>query len=252
MIPYLNWSIIYASISLQAGYGLIKMNMGSLQQRREGEEHLYNTIYGVVLLVVFYVIYAKLGTICGAIAASLGIRSISDPVIIFNSLFTSISSTLEGLYLSIIALDAAIVTSPLGVYLSQSTQYFQWMAQLALSNAWLFYVLSRIGEYSPELAGLGFNLVILRQTRTWGGILLAIAITLPISTTLLASWASYISINISFANVARDIEQILTGAYSYGSQLQEFNIASELTLAISGASIYGISKAIDDVGHQLL
>lgn len=170
MIPYLNWSIIYASISLQAGYGLIKMNMGSLQQRREGgEEHLYNTIYGVVLLVVFYVIYAKLGTICGAIAASLGIRSISDPVIIFNSLFTSISSTLEGLYLSIIALDAAIVTSPLGVYLSQSTQYFQWMAQLALSNAWLFYVLSRIGEYSPELAGLGFNLVILRQTRTWGG-----------------------------------------------------------------------------------
>lgn len=82
--------------------------------------------------------------------------------------------------------------------------------------------------------------------------MLAIAITLPISTTLLASWASYISINISFANVARDIEQILTGAYSYGSQLQEFNIASELTLAISGASIYGISKAIDDVGHQLL
>jgi hypothetical protein len=251
--PYINWGIIYLSMAIQVGYGLARMNLGNAQQRREGEEHLYNSVYGAVLLAVFYIIYSKSNTIMAAVGSSIGLQSIAgNPAATFSLMFTSISTTLEGLYLGIIALDAAIVTAPLSVYLSQSTQYFQWMAQLALSNAWLFYVLSKIGNYSPALAGLGFDLIVLRHTRTWGGLLIATAITLPISTTLLASWASSISISMNFTNIAKNVEQILTGAYYYGTELQEFNIASELTLAVSGASIYGISRAIDDAGHQLL
>ena len=121
----------------------------------------------------------------------------------------------------------------------------------------MYYVLSKISVNCIAISGIGFGLLVPRQTRSIGALLTALSIVLPAQVEMIYLWEVnnevHIvlphSINISNAlKIARDIAP---GGYEIAKALQEQNIIMDVASAISGVLIFTITKIIDETGHYL-
>ncbi|NPB01082.1 MAG: hypothetical protein GXO10_06870 [Crenarchaeota archaeon] len=175
----------------------------------------------------------------------------------FLQCFNNVKNMLVILYVVCATLNAVPYTVPVAMYLSQATQYMQWMAHWALINLYMYHVLAEIASYAIAIAGLGMGLIVPRQTRTIGSLLTSLAIVLPAQVELVYLWELTNQIhlmlphNITINNVVTIAKDIALGGYNIGEALQKQNIIMDLTSAIGGAMIYAISKIIDETGHYI-
>ncbi len=267
----MNWEWYIPAIAgiVNVCYGVVMHILGPTSSiRRRGLEHIYDTLIAFIIFSIFLIFFENLQYFIHVLARSLGLdtRYIDGKSTIdvldsaskyFLDSFNNVKNMLTTLYIVCMTLNIVPYTVPAAYYLSQSTQYLQWMAHWALINLYMYYVLSKIGVNCIAISGIGFGLLVPRQTRSIGALLTALSIVLPAQVEMIYLWEVnnevHIvlphSINISNAlKIARDIA---LGGYEIAKALQEQNIIMDIASAISGVLIFTITKIIDETGHYL-
>jgi len=234
--------------------------------RRRGLNYLYDCLVSFIIFSIFVALFFNLQKIINIIASSLGLREASSSSVVevlkeaskyFLQSFDNVKNMLVMLYIVCATLNAVPYTVPVAMYLSQATQYLQWMAHWSLINLYMYHVLAEIALYSVGIAGLGTGLIVPRQTRIIGSLLTSLAIVLPAQVELVYLWELTNQVhmilphNITLANAVEIAKDIALGGYNIGEALQRQNIVIDLASAVGGALIYALSKIIDETGHYI-
>ena len=266
VIDNIEWTVALLGASLNLAYGfLMYMSGPTAVSRAEGLEHVKDTMIAVVIFLVFLSLYNVANVILHYIGILIGVNISPDvsievyvekASIFFENLFNSIKTLLLTLFSVCTVLNIVPYTSPVAVYLSQTTQYLQWMAHWALINSYMLHVLAVVSRYSRLMASIGLCLLIPRQTRHIGSLLTALALVLPCHVTIMYAYASTLHIEIvnthvTVANAVKIAKDIALGGFTLGQELQTFNIMTDLSLALLGAVTYTITKIVDGTGHYL-
>ncbi len=266
-IANIQWAVPLISGSINVAYGTFLYMCGpSPELRRRGLFYLYDCLTSFIIFCIFLLIFLNLQKIINIIASSIGLKTIENSDILtvlqdaskyFLQCFDNVKNMLVILYIVCATLNAVPYTVPVAMYLSQATQYMQWMAHWSLINLYMYHVLAQIASYAIAIAGLGMGLIVPRQTRIIGSLLTALAIVLPAQVELVYLWELTNQIhlmlphNITITNVVTIAKDIALGGYEIGEALQRQNIIMDLASAIGGAMIYAISKIIDETGHYI-
>ncbi len=267
----INWQWYFPVMSgiLNIVYGTLLYNIGPTASiRRRGLEYIYDTVISFIIFSIFLTIFIKLQLFIELISHSLGLKTYNVTSMstidvmdlcakFFIDCFNNVKNLLLSIFLVCMTLNLIPYTVPAALYISQSTQYLQWMAHWALINLYMYYVLSNICKYSIAISGIGFGLIVPRQTRNIGSLLVSMCIVLPSQVELVYLWELNNQIKImlphtiNISNALSVAKDIVLGGYAIAQALQEQNIIMDLASAISGAIIYALTKIIDQVGQYL-
>jgi len=162
-----------------------------------------------------------------------------------------------------IGLSIVPVTSTFGWYLQQSTWYIQTMITYTITNLGFIYVLSLIAEYAWAFTPLAVGLLLIRQTRSIGTFIIALALIALFVAPLLAAYTSIVMShvypqlnflpNTNNTGVATlgNIAGILTGVlwsqgFPAGLALQTYDVTVDVVLAFALAASYGLYRVLDE------
>ncbi len=239
-------------------------------ERQEALLQLQDSAYGVIAFVAVLAYYLNLGEVVNRLCEALGIEAynalnVEDVVrhaaSVYETLWLTIVNNLRVLYSTMIALQMNPITTPLGIYMSHATQYYQWVAHTALHEAWLLATLSKACLYVLTIGGLGAALLTHERLRPIGSALTSLAIVLPTSMTVFSRWVElYVLPQIpvikglelsDIAAIGQALLNAIMGGFEVARVLQEFCVYSALTLALTGALTGGISYLISRVYHSI-
>ena len=265
-------------------YAFIKINIGDVVSRREGYYHLYDTCYGLIIWTVFLCIFMSIGYITYTLGKAFGLNLPSEVktltiqlngntvveyidkhvLNVFNLLWSKLTTILSTLYSTITILNVIPLTTSLGITLSLGTQYPQFWLQFALGETVLLKLIAVVSKYIILFSALGLALCIIPQTRTWGSIIVSMCLVFPITSILMAQYVNQfilpnlpniiqpsLDVERLVSNITNVVSSIIFSAYDIGKIIQEFCIYTAISSSIATASIFGISRVIDRIGHLI-
>ena len=280
MIDYLLNTIGNYQIALAIGvfgtassYYVILHKIGHDPYTRQQALHsLYDLLIGfITFLVITFIVFVNVGNYARFIVNTIYPSNIakylpevsgnslndfqevmSNVANIYYMLWSKTKDSLQSLYYTMVALQIVPVTAPIGIYLMQATQYFQWVSHTALFESYVLYILSQIAKYSILLSSLGAVLLVHDKTRGIGAFTVSMCICLCIGLYVFSSYVNYLINNVVFIEFKpKAVTELMTGAFNLASKLQEFCILSGVALAIIGACVGGLTYALSRVYQTL-
>ncbi|WP_069806906.1 hypothetical protein [Vulcanisaeta thermophila] len=264
-------------------YGIVKYVSGvTPEDRREGLDILMDTAVGTLMYVVMWVVIMKsslLPNLTYSIGSAFNLTNyaplnqtqylssgdtlLSGTAIASKEYFNVVTQVYGNFWGIILALNMVPITSPLAWYLQNATWYWQTTIQWTIINIGFIYALSIIAGLAWALIPAASGLLILRQTRIVGTVILSLIIVSVITAPLLASLAgqalttsgiaSISSVNPAQAaeNPGIFVNSILNGAMQSGLKLQSFDVTVDVVLAFAVAVAMGINRALSEVEHVI-
>lgn len=262
-----------------AGYHVAKYLLAPEPLTRQEAVHgMYSLLMGfVTFLLVTFVVFAQMGKYAMVIARAVygdnqeilsRIPRAGESIADFQSTMTEVSSvyyrlwertrwSLMTLYSTIVGLQMIPITAPLGIYLMQASQYFQWVSNTALFESYTLYVLSNVARISIALSGLGAVLLVSERTRAIGAFIVSTCVCTAVGLYVYSGYASYIYDRapwIDFTSILTNpssAAQLIGGAFDLGKALQEFCVSSAIALASISAAIGGITYMLSRVYQSI-
>jgi len=270
---------------LNIAYGYVLISRGNALMRRVGEVHVFDTLMGFLMYIVAVLMMSNEDRLIGIVLGGLNLKvgyvthsvdelqcsvvypyhcvtvklTTSEPIInpgaaslVFGNMANALIRSMTQLYVAEVTLTLLPFVSPVGYYLNDISRYFTWQAEWALMNTYMLYYLSIISSYASQLAALGASLIPIRQVRWVGGLLFSLGLVTPIYVVAMANWLASqnltASINPSLINDIKGILSLGTNLFNLGGRLEEFNVVTDVSMAIYSSMLYGLSRVLGGLG----
>ena len=263
-------------------YGAIKYAHGPTPEvRREGLDLMLDVLVGAVMFGVFtaLTISSFFPQTVYAIASSItvGNQTLASVMNGTNSpqqllgwsanvsqhWFNKVTQWYGNFWGTTIGLSIVPITSPFGWYLQQSTWYLQNMVTYTIINLGFIYALSLIAQYAWGFLSLAVGMLLIRQTRSIGTFIIALALIALFVAPLLAAYTSIVmshvypqlnfllNTNNTAAATLGNIAGVLTGVlwnqgFPAGLALQTYDVTVDVILAFALAASYGLYRVLDE------
>jgi len=162
-----------------------------------------------------------------------------------------------------IGLSIVPITSPFGWYLQQSTWYIQTMVTYTIINLGFIYALSLIAQYAWGFLSLAVGMLLIRQTRSIGTFIIALALIALFVAPLLAAYTSIVMSHVypqlnflpninntaaaTLGNIAGILRNVLWNqGFPAGLALQTYDVTVDVVLAFALAASYGLYRVLDE------
>jgi hypothetical protein len=172
--------------------------------------------------------------------------------------FNNVTASYGHFWGTTIGLSIIPVTSPFGWYLQQSTWYLQTMITYTIINLGFIYALSLIAEHAWAFMGIATGLLLIRQTRSIGTFIIALALialfVAPLLTaytiTYLGPVVDYLSkaflVKPSLSSVTNFANIFVNQGYQVGLVMQTYDVTVDVVLAFALAASYGLYRVLDE------
>jgi hypothetical protein len=162
-----------------------------------------------------------------------------------------------------IGLSIVPITSPFGWYLQQSTWYIQNMVTYTIVNLGFIYALSLIAEYAWAFISLAVGLLLIRQSRSVGTFIIALALIALFAAPMLAAYTDIVLLHVypqlnflpntnntaaaTLGNIASILRNVLWNqGFPAGLMLQTYDVTVDVVLAFALAASYGLYRVLDE------
>ena len=274
LLPYLGFGVFAIPVLI---YGAVKYAHGPTPEvRREGLDLMLDVLVGAVMFGVLSALVASnfFVNVVHVIASSITVNNqtlagvmpdAGDPQQLLgwsNSIayqyFNNVTAAYGHFWGTTIGLSIIPVTSPFGWYLQQSTWYLQTMITYTIINLGFIYALSLIAEYAWAFMGIATGLLLIRQTRSIGTFIIALAlIALFIAPLLTAYTITYLGpvvdylahaflVKLSLSDVTNFLNTFWNQGYPAGLALQTYDVTVDVVLAFALAASYGLYRVLDE------
>jgi hypothetical protein len=279
LLPYLGFGVFAIPVLI---YGAVKYAHGlTPEMRREGLDLMLDVLVGAVMFGVFTALinsnfFAKaVYTIASSV--SVGNQTLASVMNGTNNpqqllgwsanvsqhWFNKMTQWYGNFWGVTIGLSLVPITSPFGWYLQQSTWYIQTMVTYTITNLGFIYALSLIAQYAWAFTSLAVGLLLIRQTRSIGTFIIALALIALFVAPLLAAYTSIVmshvypqlnflpNTNNTAAATLGNIAGVLTGVlwnqgFPAGLALQTYDVTVDVVLAFALAASYGLYRVLDE------
>jgi hypothetical protein len=274
LLPYLGFGVFAIPVLI---YGVIKYAHGPTPEvRREGLDLMLDVLVGAVMFGVLSALVAS-GFFAKAvhwIASSITVSNqtlagvmpdAGDPQQLLSwsyttayQYFNNVTAAYGHFWGITIGLSIIPVTSPFGWYLQQSTWYLQTMITYTIINLGFIYALSLIAEYAWAFMGIATGLLLIRQTRSIGTFIIALALIALFIAPLLTAYTilylgpvvDYLSkaflVKLSLSDVASFLSTFWSQGFPAGLMLQTYDVTVDVILAFALAASYGLYRVLDE------
>jgi hypothetical protein len=279
LLPYLGFGLFAIPVLI---YGAVKYAHGPTPEvRREGLDLMLDVLVGAVMFGVFtaLTISSFFPQTVYAIASSItvGNQTLASVMNGTNSpqqllgwsanvsqhWFNKVTQWYGNFWGTTIGLSIVPITSPFGWYLQQSTWYLQNMVTYTIINLGFIYALSLIAQYAWGFLSLAVGMLLIRQTRSIGTFIIALALIALFVAPLLAAYTSIVmshvypqlnfllNTNNTAAATLGNIAGVLTGVlwnqgFPAGLALQTYDVTVDVILAFALAASYGLYRVLDE------
>jgi hypothetical protein len=274
LLPYLGFGVFAVPVLV---YGAVKYAHGPTPEvRREGLDLMLDVLVGAVMFGVFTALInsnffpqavqwvASSITVNNQTLASV-MPDAGNPQQLLgwsNSIayqyFNNVTAAYGHFWGTTIGLSIIPVTSPFGWYLQQSTWYLQTMITYTIINLGFIYALSLIAEYAWAFMGIAVGLLLIRQTRSIGTFIIALAlIALFVAPLLTAYTITYLGpvvdylahaflVKPSLSDVTNFLNTFWNQGYQVGLVMQTYDVTVDVVLAFALAASYGLYRVLDE------
>jgi len=280
LLPYLGFGVFAIPVLV---YGAVKYAHGPTPEvRREGLDLMLDVLVGAVMFGVFTaLIHSNFFTQAVQwVASSITVNNqtlagvmpdAGNPQQLLgwsNSIayqyFNNVTAAYGHFWGTTIGLSIIPVTSPFGWYLQQSTWYLQTMITYTIINLGFIYALSLIAEYAWSLMGIATGLLLIRQTRSIGTFIIALAlIALFVAPLLTAYTITYLGpvvdylahaflVKLSLSDVTNFLNTLWNQGYPAGLVMQTYDVTVDVVLAFALAASYGLYRVLDETIVDIL
>jgi hypothetical protein len=274
LLPYLGFGLFAIPVLV---YGAVKYAHGPTPEvRREGLDLMLDVLVGAVMFGVFtaltissffpQTVYTIASSITVGNQTLAGVMPNADNATqllgwsnsIAYQYFSNVTASYGHFWGTTIGLSIIPVTSPLGWYLQQSTWYLQTMITYTIINLGFIYALSLIAEYAWAFMGIATGLLLIRQTRSIGTFIIALALialfVAPLLTaytiTYLGPVVDYLSkaflVKPSLSDIASFLSTFWNQGFPAGLALQTYDVTVDVVLAFALAASYGLYRVLDE------
>ena len=274
LLPYLGFGVFAIPVLV---YGAVKYAHGPTPEvRREGLDLMLDVLVGAVMFGVFTaLIHSNFFTQAVQWVASsitVGNQTLAQAMpsadnatqllgwsnSIAYQYFNNVTAAYGHFWGTTIGLSIIPVTSPFGWYLQQSTWYLQTMITYTIINLGFIYALSLIAEHAWAFMGIATGLLLIRQTRSIGTFIIALAlIALFVAPLLTAYTVTYLGpvvdylahaflVKLSLSDVTNFLNTFWNQGYPAGLALQTYDVTVDVVLAFALASSYGLYRVLDE------
>jgi len=276
LLPYLGFAIPVLV------YGAVKYAHGPTPEvRREGLDLMIDVLVGAVMFGVLSALFASnfFAEAAYTIASSVSVgnqtlasvmNGTNNPqqllgwsANVSQHWFNKVTQWYGNFWGTTIGLSIVPITSPFGWYLQQSTWYLQTMITYTITNLGFIYALSLIAEYAWAFTSLAVGLLLIRQTRSIGTFIIALALIALFVAPLLAAYTSIVmsrvypqlnflpNTNNTAAATLGNIVGVLGGTlwnqgFPAGLALQTYDVTVDVVLAFALAASYGLYRVLDE------
>jgi hypothetical protein len=279
LLPYLGFGVFAIPVLI---YGAVKYAHGPTPEvRREGLDLMLDVLVGAVMFGVFTALiksnfFAKaVYTIASSI--TVGNQTLASVMNGANNpqqllgwsanvsqhWFNKVTQWYGNFWGVTIGLSIVPITSPFGWYLQQSTWYIQNMVTYTIVNLGFIYALSLIAEYAWAFTSLAVGLLLIRQTRSIGTFIIALALIALFVAPLLAAYTSIVMSHVypqlnflpntnntaaaTLGNIAGVLSSVLwSQGFLAGLALQTYDVTVDVILAFALAASYGLYRVLDE------
>jgi hypothetical protein len=279
LLPYLGFGVFAIPVLV---YGAVKYAHGPTPEvRREGLDLMLDVLVGSVMFGVFtaltissffpQTVYTIASSITVGNQTLAGVMNgTNNPqqllgwsANVSQHWFNKMTQWYGNFWGVTIGLSIVPITSPFGWYLQQSTWYIQNMVTYTIVNLGFIYALSLIAQYAWGILGLAIGLLLIRQTRSIGTFIIALALIALFVAPLLAAYTSIVmshvypqlnflpNINNTAAATLGNIAGVLTGVlwnqgFPAGLVMQTYDVTVDVVLAFALAASYGLYRVLDE------
>jgi len=279
LLPYLGFGVFAIPVLI---YGAVKYAHGPTPEvRREGLDLMLDVLVGAVMFGVFTALTISsffpqtVYTIASSV--SVGNQTLASVMNGTNNAtqllgwsanvsqhwFNKVTQWYGNFWGVTIGLSIVPITSPFGWYLQQSTWYIQTMVTYTIINLGFIYALSLIAQYAWGFLSLAVGMLLIRQTRSIGTFIIALALIALFVAPLLAAYTSIVmshvypqlnflpNTNNTAVATLGNIAGVLTGVlwnqgFPAGLALQTYDVTVDVVLAFALAASYGLYRVLDE------
>jgi len=279
LLPYLGFGVFAVPVLV---YGAVKYAHGPTPEvRREGLDLMLDVLVGAVMFGVFtaltissffpqtvYTIASSVSVGNQTLASAMPSAGSPQQLLSWSAnvsqhWFNKMTQWYGNFWGTTIGLSIVPITSPFGWYLQQSTWYLQTMMTYTIINLGFIYALSLIAQYAWGILGLAIGLLLIRQTRSIGTFIIALALIALFVAPLLAAYTSivmshvYPQLNflpntnntaaVTLGNIAGILRNVLWNqGFPAGLMLQTYDVTVDVVLAFALAASYGLYRVLDE------
>jgi hypothetical protein len=279
LLPYLGFGVFAIPVLV---YGAVKYAHGPTPEvRREGLDLMLDVLVGAVMFGVFtalinsnffpqtvYTIASSITVGNQTLASVMNGTNNATQLLgwsanVSQHWFNKMTQWYGNFWGVTIGLSIIPITSPFGWYLQQSTWYLQTMITYTITNLGFIYALSLIAEYAWGILGLAIGLLLIRQTRSIGTFILALALIALFVAPMLAAYTDIVLLHVypqlnflpntdnGVVSTLGNIAGILTGVlwnqgFPAGLALQTYDVTVDVALAFALAASYGLYRVLDE------
>jgi len=279
LLPYLGFGVFAVPVLI---YGAVKYAHGPTPEvRREGLDLMLDVLVGAVMFGVFtaliksnffpqtvYTIASSITVNNQTLAGVMNGTNNPQQLLgwstnVSQHWFNKVTQWYGNFWGVTIGLSIIPITSPFGWYLQQSTWYIQTMVTYTIVNLGFIYALSLIAQYAWGILGLAIGLLLIRQTRSIGTFILALALIALFVAPMLAAYTDIVLLHVyqqlnflpntnnTAAATLGNIAGILTGVlwnqgFPAGLALQTYDVTVDVVLAFALAASYGLYRVLDE------
>ncbi|MCG2880342.1 MAG: hypothetical protein L7H00_00385 [Vulcanisaeta sp.] len=274
LLPYLGFGVFAIPVLV---YGAVKYAHGPTPEvRREGLDLMLDVLVGSVMFGVLTALISSnfftQAVQWVALSVSVGNHTLasvmpdaSNPQQLLGwsadtayQYFNNVTAAYGHFWGTTIGLSIIPVTSPFGWYLQQSTWYLQTMITYTIINLGFIYALSLIAEYAWVFMGIATGLLLIRQTRSIGTFIIALAlIALFIAPLLTAYTITYLGpvvyylskaflVKPSLSSITNFLNTLWNQGYPAGLVMQTYDVTVDVVLAFALAASYGLYRVLDE------
>jgi hypothetical protein len=274
LLPYLGFGVFAVPVLV---YGAVKYAHGPTPEvRREGLDLMLDVLVGSVMFGVLSALVASnffakaVYTIASSVSVGnqtlAGVMPNADNATqllgwsnsIAYQYFNNVTASYGHFWGTTIGLSIIPVTSPFGWYLQQSTWYLQTMITYTIINLGFIYALSLIAEHAWSLMGIATGLLLIRQTRSIGTFIIALALIALFVAPLLTAYTilylgpvvDYLAhaflVKPSLSDVTNFFGTFWNQDYQVGLVMQTYDVAVDVVLAFALAASYGLYRVLDE------
>jgi hypothetical protein len=278
LLPYLGFGVFAIPVLV---YGAVKYAHGPTPEvRREGLDLMLDVLVGAVMFgVLTSLIHSNFfAKAVHWIASSITVSNqtlasvmsgannpqqlLSWSADVSRYWFDKVSQWYGNFWGVTIGLSIVPVTSPFGWYLQQSTWYIQNMVTYTIVNLGLIYALSLIAQYAWGFLSLAVGMLLIRQTRSIGTFIIALALIALFVAPMLAAYTDIVLSHVypqlnflpntngalsTFGNIAGVLSSVLwSQGFPAGLMLQTYDVTVDVILAFALAASYGLYRVLDE------
>jgi hypothetical protein len=279
LLPYLGFGVFAIPVLV---YGAVKYAHGPTPEvRREGLDLMLDVLVGSVMFGVLSALFASnffakaVYTIASSITVgnqtlASAMPSAGNPqqllgwsANVSQHWFNKVTQWYGNFWGTTIGLSIVPITSPFGWYLQQSTWYIQNMVTYTIVNLGFIYALGLIAEYAWGILGLAIGLLLIRQTRSIGTFILALALIALFVAPMLAAYTDIVLSHVypqlnflpntnntaaaTLGNIAGILRNVLWNqGFPAGLALQTYDVTVDVVLAFALAASYGLYRVLDE------